>query len=155
MIDQILAKLGDPNFLATLLVSLGCATTVLLAFLPMLQKDDMSRRIKAVSTERERIRLRERERMVATNQPKLALRHKTGGLSKQIVEALNLDSWLNTDTAKMKLAMAGYRGQGAENAFLFYRLAAPIGFFIFAIIYLFFVANLQWSFMLKIGAASL
>jgi tight adherence protein C len=153
MIDQILAKLGDPNFLVTLLVSLGCATTVLLAFLPMLQKDDMSRRIKAVSTERERIRLRERERMVATNQPKLTLRHNTGGISKQIVEALNLDSWLNTDTAKMKLAMAGYRGQGAENAFLFYRLAAPIGFFIFAIIYLFFVASLQWSFMLKIGAA--
>jgi len=153
MIDQILAKLGDPSFIVTLLVSLGCATTVLLAFLPMLQKDDMARRIKAVSTERERIRLRERERMATTNQPKLTLRYKTGGLSKRIVEALNLDSWLNTDTAKMKLAMAGYRGQGAENAFLFYRLAAPIGFFIFALIYLFFIANLQWSFMLKIGAA--
>jgi tight adherence protein C len=153
MIDQILAKLGDPSFIVTLLVSLGCATTVLLAFLPMLQKDDMARRIKAVSTERERIRLRERERMATSNQPKLTLRYKTGGLSKQIVEALNLDSWLNTDTAKMKLAMAGYRGQGAENAFLFYRLAAPIGFFIFALVYLFFIANLQWSFMLKIGAA--
>jgi tight adherence protein C len=153
MIDQILAKLGDPSFLATLLVSLGCATTVLLAFLPMLQKDDMSRRIKAVSTERERIRLRERERMATANQPKLTLRYNTGGVSKRIVEALNLDSWLNTDTAKMKLAMAGYRGQGAENAFLFYRLAAPIGFFAFALIYLFFIANLQWSFMLKILAS--
>src|SRR5947209_17156913 len=130
MMDQILAKLGDPGFLVSLLVSLGCATTVLLAFMPLLQKDDMSRRIKSVSTERERIRMRERERLASVNQPRLSLRHKTGGLSKQLVEALNLDTWLNTDTAKMKLAMAGFRGGGAENAFLAYRLAAPILFFI-------------------------
>ena len=38
MMDQILAKLGDPGFLVSLLVSLGCATTVLLAFMPLLQK---------------------------------------------------------------------------------------------------------------------
>ncbi len=92
MMDHILAKLGDPGFLATLLVSLGCATTVLLAFMPLLQKDDMARRIKAVSTERERIRLRERERLAAANsQPKLTLRHKSGGMSKQLVDSLNLD----------------------------------------------------------------
>ena len=153
MMDQILAKLGDPGFLVTLLVSLGCATTVLLGFLPLLQKDTMSRRIKAVSTERERIRMRERERLAVASQSKASLRYKTGGVSKQLVQALNLDSWLNTDTAKQKLSMAGLRGQGAENAFLAYRLAAPIGFFLFAIVYLFFVAHLEWSFMLKLGAA--
>jgi tight adherence protein C len=153
MMDEILAKLGDPGFIVTLLVSVGCATTVLMAFLPLLQKDDMGRRIKAVSSERERIRMRERERMAAVNAPKLNLRYKTGGLSKQLVDSLNLDSWLNTETAKMKLAMAGYRGQGAENAFLAYRLAAPILFFIAGVIYIFFIAHLQWSFMLKVGAS--
>jgi tight adherence protein C len=153
MMDQILERLSDPGLLATLLVSLGCATTVLLAFLPLLQKDNMSRRIKAVSTERERIRMRERERLAASTQSKATLRYKSGGLSKQVVQALNLDSWLNTDTAKQTLAMAGYRGQGAENAFLAYRLAAPIGFFLFAVVYVFFIANLQWSFMLKLLVA--
>jgi tight adherence protein C len=154
MMDEILAKLGDPRFLMTLLVSLGCATTVLLACIPLLQKDDMARRIKAVSSERERIRLRERERLAATvGQQKTTLRYKTGGLSKQLVVGLNLSSWLNTDTAKMKLAMAGFRGQGPENAFLAYRLAAPILFFIAGVIYLFFIAHLHWSFMLKAGAS--
>jgi tight adherence protein C len=155
MMDAILAKLGDAGFLATLLVSLGCAATVLLAFIPLLQKDDMARRIKAVSTERERIRLRERERlaMASNAAPKLSLRHKSGRMSKQIVDGLQLNSWLNTDTAKMKLAMAGFRGQGAENVFLAYRLAAPIVFFLAALVYLFFIANLQWSVMLKILAA--
>ncbi len=154
MIDDLLAKLGDPGFLVSLLVSIGCATTVLLAFIPMLQKDDMGRRIKAVSTERERIRQRERERLAATSsQPKLTLRHKSGRLSKQLVEGLSLDSWLNTDTAKMKLAMAGFRGQGAENVFLAYRLAAPILFFLAGLVYLFFIAHLEWSFMMKFGGS--
>jgi tight adherence protein C len=49
--------------------------------------------------------------------------------------------------------MAGYRGQGAENAFLTYRLAAPIGFFLVTVVYVFFIANLQWSFMLKLLVA--
>jgi tight adherence protein C len=154
MMDQILAKIADPEFFVTLLVSVGCATTVLLAFMPLLQKDDMARRIKAVSSERERIRMRERERLVMANQPqKLTLRHKSGGISKQIVDGLSLNSWLNTDTAKMKLAQAGYRGQGAENAFLAYRLGAPIVFFIAALIYLFFLSHLQWAAGLKLCAA--
>lgn len=153
MIDIILAKLGDPAFLVTLMVSIGCATTVLLAFLPMLAKDDMSRRIKAVSTERERIRMRERDRLAASGAGKNTLRYKSGGLSKQMVDSLQLNSWLNTDTAKLKLAQAGFRGVGAENAFLAYRLGAPIIFFIGGLIYLFFVANLQWSVTMKFGAA--
>ena len=154
MMDQILAKLGDPQFLVTLLVSIGCATTVLLAFVPMLQKDDMARRIRAVSSERERIRMRERERLNASSgQSKVTLRHKSGGMTKQLVEALQLNSWLNTDTAKLKLAMAGFRGQGAENAFLAYRLGAPIVFFFAGLIYFFFSRNLQWSPMVKFGAA--
>ena len=62
MLDLVLAKLGDPHFMALLLVALGCAATVLAVVVPLLQTDNLSRRIKAVSTERERIRQRERER---------------------------------------------------------------------------------------------
>ena len=50
-------------------------------------------------------------------------------LVKQLVETLNLSSWLSTETAKKQLAMAGYRGSGAEYAFLAFRLIAPIAFF--------------------------
>ena len=44
---------------------------------------------------------------------------------KSIVERYQLHRWLGTDTAKRKLMMAGYRGQGAETAFLFFRLVVP------------------------------
>ena len=46
-------------------VALGCAATVLTLARPLLQTDNLGRRMKAVSTERERLRHRERERLLA------------------------------------------------------------------------------------------
>lgn len=149
MIDQILEKLSDIHFMAVLLASIGCAATVLTAAMPLLQTDNFARRIKAVSTERERIRLRERERL-ATQQSRSNLRLNTGGMTKSMVDSLQLASWLSTDTAKLQLNRAGFRGQGAENAFLAFRLILPIGFFIVAMIYA-FVAKSEWSLFSKLG----
>jgi tight adherence protein C len=66
MLDQIVAKFSDAHFLAMLFAAIGSAATVLTAAMAWLQPDTLSRRIKAVSTERERIRARERERLVAS-----------------------------------------------------------------------------------------
>ena len=68
MLDLVLAKLGDAHFMAFLLAALGCAATALTVVVPLLQTDNLSRRIKAVSDERERIRLRERERLAGQGQ---------------------------------------------------------------------------------------
>jgi len=151
MLEEIVAKFSDAHFLAVLFAAIGSAATVLTAAMPWLQPDTLSRRIKAVSSERERIRARERERLQAA-QSKSTLRVKPSGLVKQLVETLNLTSWLSTEKAKMQLAMAGFRGAGAEYAFLAFRLAAPIAFFLVAAIYLF--AILKWNpVMVKIGVA--
>src|ERR1700722_15178193 len=107
----------------------------------MTTMDEDRRRIKAVSSERERIRARERERLLAA-QSKAPLRVKPSGLVKQLVETLNLTSWLSTEKAKMQLAMAGFRGAGAEYAFLAFRLAAPIAFFLAVVVYEF--AIIKW-----------
>ena len=89
MMDQFLAKLGDRALPAVLLASIGCAATVLLAFVPFLQKDNIARRIKAVSVERERIRMRERERLAGQqNVSKAQLALQAGGMTKQIVDTL-------------------------------------------------------------------
>jgi tight adherence protein C len=152
MLDLVLAKVGDSHFLAVVLLSMGCAAGALMALMPFLQTDNLSRRMKDVSTERERIRMRERERLTAS-QAKTQLRYKSGALTKRVTETFNLASWLNTDTAKQQLNQAGFRGAGAENAFLTFRLVAPILFFLVALIYVFLIAKLEWSFMLKIAAA--
>ena len=152
MLDQIVAKFSDAHFLAMLFAAIGSAATVLTAAMPWLQPDTLSRRIKAVSSERERIRARERERLQAS-QSKGTLRVKPTGLVKQLVETLNLSSWLSTEKAKMQLAMAGYRGAGAEYAFLSFRLVAPIAFFLAAIIYQFLILKWNQPAMVKIGIA--
>ena len=152
MLDEIVAKFSDAHFLAILLAAIGSAATVLTAAMPWLQPDTLSHRIKAVSTERERIRMRERERLVAS-QSKGTLRVKPTGLVKQFVETLNLSSWLSTEKAKMQLAMAGYRGGGAEYVFLSFRLIAPITFFILAIVYQFLIIKWSQPATIKIGIA--
>ena len=152
MLDQIVAKFSDAHFLAILFAAIGSAATVLTAAMPWLQPDTLSRRIKAVSSERERIRARERERLVAS-QSKGTLRVRPTGLVKQLVETLNLSSWLSTERAKIQLAMAGFRGLGAEYTFLTFRLTMPIAFFIAAIVYEFLIIHWDKPMMIKIGVA--
>jgi tight adherence protein C len=152
MLDLLIEKLSDGRFMAGLLVALGCAATVLTLAMPLLQTDNLGRRMKAVSTERERIRQRERERM-AVGQAKATLRVAPKRLFKNVVDRLNLTSWLGTERAKAQLAMAGYRGAGAEYTFLFFRLVTPVVLFLSALIYMFVL--LQWDKppLMKIGIA--
>ena len=106
--------------------------------------------MKIVASERERIRARERERLAES---KVSLRRQPKAYMKNIVDHFNLSSWLGTDKAKEQMIMAGFRGQQAEVAFLFFRLVTPIGLFLLALIYMFFVTNLGLSPVMKIGVA--
>jgi tight adherence protein C len=142
MLDMVLSKLGDAHFIALLLAALGCAATVVVVLVPMLQNDNLTRRIAAVSSERERIRQRERERMAAKPN-KTQLRAKPGAMLKNIVDSLSLTSWLSTETAKQTLAMAGFRGAGAEYTFVTFRLVAPILFALLSALYIFVIA--KWT----------
>ena len=154
MLDLLIAKLSDGHFVAGILVALGCAASVLTVAMPLFSTDNLGRRMKAVSTERERIRQRERERLAAT-QNKASLRVSPKRLFKDVVDRLNLSSWLGTEKAKKQLAMAGYRGAGAEYTFLFFRLVTPIALFLLTLLYVFVI--LQWDkpFLIKFGAAIL
>ncbi len=150
MLDLVLNRLGDAHFMAFLLAALGCAATALTVVVPMLQTDYLSRRFKAVSDERERIRQRERERLAAKD-TRTQLRSRPSSILKRLVDTLNLTSWLSTETAKEQLAKAGFRGAGAEYAFVAGRLVAPIGFAICAAVYIFFIADWQQPLAIKLG----
>ena len=152
MWDLTESRITDPHALAILLAIAGSAATLVAIASPWLKKDTLSRRIKAVSTERERIRVRERERLRAA-QTKPTLRAKPSGVAKQLVETLSLSSWLSTESAKKQLAMAGYRGAGAEYVFLAFRLIAPIAFFLVAAVYTLFIVHWDRPFIVKIGVA--
>src|SRR3954468_10994654 len=150
MFSLLLMKLADPQFLVMMLTGIAAAASVWTVAMPLFEGDGLSRRMKAVSVERDKIRARERERLAKTQQ-KVSLRQAPKAYMKQVVERFKLGDWLGTETAKNQLAMAGYRGQQAEVAFLFFRLVMPIGLVLIALFYLFVLKAVAQPVMIRIG----
>jgi tight adherence protein C len=152
MLQLLYLKLTDPQFLAMILAAIAAGATVLTLAMPLLDGDNLNRRMKAVGVERERIRARERERLAKGQ--KVSLRQEPKAYMKQVVEKFNLGEWLGTQTARKQLTMAGYRGKQAEIAFLFFRLVVPIGCLLFALFYLFVLEVWDTSPLIRGGAAA-
>ncbi|MGH1570086.1 type II secretion system F family protein [Methylobacterium sp. P31] len=150
MIDAIAEKLFDPRFMGTLLTAIAAAATAFALVQPFLETDKLSKRMKLVSDEREQIRRRERQQIDRTIS-RGTLRVEPKAYMKSIVERYQLRRWLGTDTAKRKLMMAGYRGQGAETAFLFFRLVVPVASVIAAVFYLFVLEAVDASYLMRFG----
>ena len=149
MIEFLIEKMSDTRFLATLLAALGAAATVLTLGMPLLARDDLNRRLKAVAIEREKLRQRERERLARGE--KGSLRPSPKQYMKTVVERFNLAKWLGQQEAREKLTQAGYRGQAGYVTYLFFRLVAPIGLLILSLFYLFVVLDLDLPVLLKLG----
>ncbi len=158
MFEIILERLDDPQFILSVLVALAAAATVLTVAMPLLDSDTLSRRMKSAALERDRIRTREREKLAQSKgSGKASLRTEPKAFMKQIVEQFSLTKWLGTEDAKMQLAQAGFRGQQAEIAFLFFRLVMPIALFLITAFYVFILGVVDYAFTMKlaisIGAA--
>jgi tight adherence protein C len=151
MYEVFFEKLIDPHTMVAVLVAIAAVATVLTISLPLFSTDKLSSRMKSVASERERLRARERERL-ATRE-RATLRTEPKAYMKRIVEEFSLARWLGTETAKLRLMMAGYRGPQAEVAFLFFRLVVPIGLFLVTIVYMFAFFNDDYPFTIKCGAA--
>jgi tight adherence protein C len=149
MISLISEKLTDTAFLMSLLAAVAAAATVLTLAMPLLEGDTLNRRMKSVALERDKIRERERERLKQGNQP--SLRHAPKEYMKQTVDRFNLQKWLGTETAKITLAQAGYRGPQAEVTFLFFRLMVPAVLFLLAVVYFFLIEDFGKPVMFRIG----
>jgi tight adherence protein C len=147
MWDVISQKIVDPRFLGMVLAGVAASATTFTLVQPLLEPDRLGKRMKAVREERERIRQRERNRGDA----KVTLRQEPKAYMKRVVERFRLGEWLATETAKSLLVRAGYRGAGAETAFLFFRLVAPIAFLAFAVVYLFVLKVLDQPLMVRFG----
>ncbi|MBL8589342.1 MAG: type II secretion system F family protein [Methylobacteriaceae bacterium] len=148
----IFDELQKPQTLGAILVGIAVMATVITLAMPLLEGDNLARRMKAVASERERIRQRERERLAA-GADKVTLRYEPKAFMKRVVDNLSLQKWFGTDTAKQKLWMAGYRGPQAEIAFVFFRLVTPIAVFLIACFYIFLVLNWNQPTIVKVGAA--
>src|SRR5499426_2902592 len=140
MVDFLVAKLHDVRFMTMLLAAIAASLTVYTLVMPLLAGENMAKRMKAVASERERMRQRERDRLVKTE--KVSLRQTPKQVVSKVVEDFNLTKWLAQEAAREKLVMAGYRGQAPYITFLFARLVTPIVMFIGAILYVFVISHM-------------
>ena len=149
MISFLIEKIHDAHFMTMLLAAIAASATAYTLVMPMFAGEGLAKRMKAVASERERIRQRERDRMTKTE--KVSLRQTPKQLVSKVVEDFNLGKWLAQEAARDKLTQAGYRGQAPYITFLFFRLVTPILLFIAAILYVFLISHMTYSWPIKVG----
>src|SRR6476620_5335825 len=149
MVEFLVSKLHDVRFMTMMLAAIAASVTVYTLVMPLFAGEGLQKRMKAVASERERIRQRERDRLVKTE--RVSLRQTPKQLVSRVVEDFNLTKWLAQEAAREKLIMAGYRGQAPYITFLFFRLVTPILFFAGSVLYVFVISHMEKSFPIKIG----
>jgi tight adherence protein C len=149
MLDLLIEKFHDPQFMTMVLAAIAASATAYTLITPFFAADGLTKRMKAVASERERIRQRERERLAKSE--KVSLRQAPKQFVSRVVEDLNLGKWVAQEAAREKLVMAGYRGQAPYVTFLFFRMITPIVMLIGATVYVFLLSHMQQSTPIKIG----
>lgn len=149
MIDQLIARLHDPRFLTMLFAAVAATATVLTLAMPLLATDNLSKRMKAVALERDKIRQRERERLARGD--KITLRQSPKRYMQKVVDQLNLNKWVGQDEARLKLIQAGYRGHAPYIAYLFFRMLMPVVAVMSTAFYIFVVVQMEQPTVIKIG----
>jgi tight adherence protein C len=149
MLELLIDKLHDTQLLAMIFAAVATGATVLTLTMPLLAPDTLTKRMKAVAIEREKMRQRERERMARGD--RISLRQSPKQYMKTAVDRLNLAKWVGQEQAREKLVQAGYRGQAPYIAFLFFRMVVPIAMLAFSLFYVFLVLEFDQPPMVKAG----
>lgn len=148
-------RLFDPQFMGSALAGLAVFATIITIAVPLLQKDRLAGRLKAVADQREVLRKRQMEEL----NKKGNLRGQQIDFMKRLVDQLKLANLLETPGIREKLSTAGYRGQGPIYAFLFFRFAMPFVLLGLSALYLFVLSDHSLpsltKFAIVIGSAAL
>src|SRR6266567_4708886 len=149
MIDFLIEKMHDARFMTMLLAAIAASATAYTLVMPFFAGEGLAKRMKAVASERERLRQRERERL--SKAEKVTLRQTPKQLVSKVVEHFNLGKWLAQEAALEKLTMAGYRGHAPYVTFLFFRLVTPVVLFLATVLYVFVISHMEKSLPIKLG----
>jgi tight adherence protein C len=147
---ELLVNAINVQTLTMVLAAVAAAATVLTLAMPLLAGGTLDKRMKAVATEREKIRQRERERLVRGPE-KVNLRPSPKQYVQRVVDQFNLAKWVGQEEARLKLVQAGYRGQAPYVTYLFFRMVSPVVMLIATAVYVFVILNLQQPTVVKIG----
>lgn len=157
MTGNLLSRLTDPQTIIAILVTLAVFATFYTLIMPVFERKDFAKRMKAVSSERDLIRSRERDRMATvTRDGKTSLRGNNNKSARRIVEKFNLQEALADKNTMNRLRAAGLRSQNAFNTFLAARFVLPFIFLAIAFTWIFILGNLaDKAFIIRLMAVLL
>jgi tight adherence protein C len=135
----------NPQFIATALAAICVFATVLTIALPMLQREQMNRRMKEMAIERGKMRSARLADLATKDRQGGKLRATPKGFMARIVDELKLRELFDNEELRENLKRAGLRGQANIVYFLLFRAAAPIVIFVLALIYVFFLYDTGYS----------
>ena len=139
MIDFIL----QPANIIMALASVGAFLTIVAFGMPLLERDALTSRLKAVARRREELQAASRARS-APQKSKLR-QQVTRNYIRAIVENFKLLNPAHSEGLKNKLAQAGRRGQGPLYTYAFFRFVAPFALAGVAAIYYFLLTKFDLS----------
>jgi tight adherence protein C len=142
----------NPQLIVAFFAALSVFSAVVVVSWPYLARNDLDTRMRQISSERERIRARERAKL-EQQKKQASLRTEPKKFFKDIVDRFNLSKQAENGQMVKNLRMAGYRGQNPVFVFLTIRLIMPVLMFVIATVYVFFVLNLEQPFFLKLAIA--
>lgn len=135
--------------LASILAAAAMFATVISLSLPALKGDKLETRLKAVTSQREKLRKQSRARL---EQEGKSIRREAKGAMADITKKLNLATLLEDPNVEQSLAQAGFRGPKPIATFYFFRFSLPFVGALAAFIYIFFINDLGLAPIQKYGA---
>ncbi len=130
---------SNPQTLIAYAVALAAMASIIYVGFQLVPNDNLGKRMKGMALERDRIRVRERERLHRTNRRSAVRTDTSEGFVKNVVDRFSLAKYFGKDGIQTQLAMAGYRGQKPYMLYLFFSLLMPIAMFFVGLLYVFVI----------------
>jgi len=139
----------NPELLIAIASALSVFAAIVVVAWPYLAGDNLNARMKQVSSERERIRARERAKLEA-DKKQASLRVEPSRWAKSFVDRFNLAKQAEDGEIASKLRMAGLRGQNPVFIFLVARLLMPGVTLVLTALYIFVLTPLDQPVMVRL-----
>ncbi len=146
---EFITSLLKPEALLSILVALAVFGTILAIVLPYLQGNKLETRLKAVSSQRERLRVQSR---AALEEKGGTLRRNDKSFAGNVSKKLNLAKMLEDPNAAENLSRAGWRGPAPLSIFYFSRLILPFVGLLLTFVVVFYVHDFGMSKFMQYGS---
>jgi len=142
--------LPDADLLAMMLSATAVFCAIIAVAWPYLARDTLGQRMRQVTDERERIRVRERAGLNLGNK-RVLLRSEPRRLFAAIVDSFNLSRQTDNSDIVLMLRRAGFRGTAPVVAYLALRVLLPLASLGGAAFYVFVVIQPDLSLTARLG----